>query len=42
LKAIVDESHKHNIEIFANLNAWYYTPETMPFIEKMVVEFIEI
>jgi len=38
LKAIVKESHKHNIEIFANLNAWYYTLETMPFIKKMVEE----
>jgi len=42
LKSIVEQSHKHNIEIFANLNAWYYTSETMPYIEKMVWEFIEI
>jgi hypothetical protein len=40
LKKIVEEVHKHNLEIFINLNAWYYTPETMPFIEKMVEEFI--
>ena len=42
LKKIVEESHRHNIEIFANLNAWYYTSETMPYIERMVNEFIEI
>ncbi len=42
LKAIVVETHKHNIEIFANLNAWYYTSETMSYIEKMVEEFIEL
>ncbi len=41
LKKIVAESHKHNIEIFANLNAWYYSPETMPLVEKMVEELIE-
>ena len=41
LKEIVNQSHKHDIEIFANLNAWYYTPETMPLIEKMVSELIE-
>ena len=40
LKKIVEEVHKHNLEIFINLNAWYYTPETMPFIEQMVEEFI--
>ena len=42
LRAIVEEVHKHNLEIFVNLNAWYYTPETMPYIEKMVTEFIEL
>ena len=42
LKAIVIEAHKHNIEIFANLNAWYYTPETMPLVKKMVEELIEV
>ena len=42
LKNIVKEVHKYDLEIFANLNAWYYTPETMPYIEKMVWEFIEI
>ncbi len=41
LKAIVKESHKHNIEIFANLNAWYYTLETMPLVKKMVEELKE-
>ena len=42
LKAIVEEVHKHKLEIFINLNAWYYTDETMPYIEKMVAEFIEL
>jgi collagenase-like PrtC family protease len=41
LKKIIEEVHKHNIEIFANLNAWYYTSETMPLIEKMVDELQE-
>jgi hypothetical protein len=39
---IVEEVHKYNLEIFINLNAWYYTDETMPLIKKMVDEFIEI
>jgi len=42
LKAIVDEVHSHELEIFINLNAWYYTSETMPYIEKMVSEFIDL
>ncbi len=42
LKAIVEAVHFHNLEIFINLNAWYYTPETLPLIEKMVSEFIEL
>jgi hypothetical protein len=42
LKAIVEEVHKHHIEIFINLNAWYYTEETMPLIERMVEEFKEV
>jgi len=42
LKAIVSEVHKHKLEIFINLNAWYYTDETFPLIEKMVKDFIEI
>nr|MDD3720014.1 U32 family peptidase [Candidatus Gracilibacteria bacterium] len=42
LKQIVDEVHKYNLEIFANLNAWYYTSETFPLIKKMIEEFIEI
>jgi collagenase-like PrtC family protease len=39
LKAIVTEVHKYNLEVFINLNAWYYTDETMPLIEKMIQEF---
>ena len=42
LKAIVIEVHKHNLEVFINLNAWYYTDETFPLIQKMVEEFEEI
>jgi len=42
LKAIVEEVHKYDLEIFINLNAWYYTDQTMPFIEQMVEEFEEI
>lgn len=39
LKAIVREVHKYDLEVFINLNAWYYTDETMPFIQRMVDEF---
>jgi hypothetical protein len=39
---VVDEVHKYDLEIFVNLNAWYYTIETMPSIKKMVEEFKEI
>jgi len=42
LKAIVNEVHKYDLEIFINLNAWYYTDQTMPLIEKMIEEFIEL
>ena len=42
LKETVEEVHKYDLEIFANLNAWYYTDETFPIIKKMVEEFIEI
>jgi hypothetical protein len=42
LKKVVAEAHKYNLEIFVNLNAWYYTDETMPFIEKMVEEISSI
>lgn len=42
LKKVVEEVHKHNLEIFVNLNAWYYTDETFPYIKKMVEEFISI
>lgn len=42
LKQIVEEVHAHNIELFINLNAWYYTDETFPLIEKMVKEFQEL
>lgn len=42
LKQVVEEVHSHNLEIFLNLNAWYYTNETFPLIQKMVSEIIEI
>lgn len=42
LKLIVQEVHKYDLELFINLNAWYYTDETMPLIEKMVEEFQSI
>lgn len=42
LREIVDEVQSHNLELFVNLNAWYYTDETFPLIQKMVEEFIEI
>lgn len=42
LKETVEEVHKYDLEIFANLNAWYYTELTFPLIKQMVAEFIEI
>ncbi|PZM85776.1 hypothetical protein DLH72_01370 [Candidatus Gracilibacteria bacterium] len=42
LKQIVFEVHKHNLEIFINLNAWYYTDETFPLIKQMIEEFQEV
>lgn len=42
LKAVVKTVHFYNLEIFVNLNAWYYTDETFPYIEKMYEEFIEL
>lgn len=41
LKQIVIEVHKYNLEIFINLNAWYYTDLTFPLIKQMVEEFQE-
>jgi collagenase-like PrtC family protease len=42
LKIIVSEVHKYDLEVFINLNAWYYTDETMPLIQQMVAEFQEL
>ena len=42
LRSICEEVHSHWYELFINLNAWYYTDETMPYIEKMVDDFIKI
>lgn len=41
LKIIVEEAHSSDIEVFINLNAWYYTDETFPLIERMLGEFKE-
>lgn len=38
LKKVVEEVHKHNLEVFINLNAWYYSDETMPLVETMFSE----
>lgn len=40
LKLIVQEVHKHGFELFINLNAWYYTEVTFPYIKQMVDEFM--
>ncbi len=42
LKLIVQEVHKYDLEVFINLNAWYYTDETFPLIKQMVEEFSTI
>lgn len=42
LEAIVQEVHKHNFELFINLNAWYYTDVTFPYIQQMVEEFQKV
>jgi len=39
LKAIVERVHHHNMEIFINLNARYYTDITFPLIQRMFEEF---
>lgn len=39
LKTVVEVVHSHNLEIFINLNAWYYTDETFPLILQMLEEF---
>ncbi len=42
LKRIVEEVHTHKLEIFWNLNAWYYSDETFPLIKKMLDELIKL
>lgn len=42
LKLVVHEVHKYDLEVFINLNAWYYTDETFPLIKQMVSEFQEL
>ena len=39
LKLICEEVHNHNLELFINLNAWYYTDETFSYIKQMIEEF---
>lgn len=40
LKKCVIEAHKHWLEIFLNLNAWYYTDVTFPYIKQMLEEIL--
>lgn len=42
LREVVSSVHGHRLEIFANLNAWYYSDETFPYIERMYQEFCDI
>ena len=42
LLTIVEEVHSHGLELFINLNAWYYTDETFSYIKRMVEEFMSI
>lgn len=42
LKTVVAEAHRHGIEIFLNLNAWYYTDETFPLIQEMYAEILPL
>jgi len=42
LQSIVEEVHNYDLEVFINLNAWYYTDITFEYIQKMVWEFIQI
>ncbi len=42
LRQIVIEAHKYDIEVFINLNAWYYTEHTFPLIKQMIEEFREV
>ncbi len=42
LSLIVQEVHKYDLEIFVNLNAWYYTDQTLPLILKIVEEVDEL
>jgi len=42
LKGVTNEIHKNDLEIFVNLNAWYYTDVTMPQVKNMVKEFEDI
>ena len=42
LKRVCTEVHKHGLELFGNLNAWYYTDETFDYIKRMLGEFEEV
>ena len=42
LREVCEAVHSHGLELFGNLNAWYYTDETFPLIERMLVEFEDI
>ncbi len=41
LKEIVKEVHKYDKEIMWNINAWYYTDITAPFIERCIEDYME-
>ena len=42
LKEVCETVHSHGLELFGNLNAWYYTDETFHFIKQMLQEFQDI
>ena len=42
LREVCETVHSHGLELFGNLNAWYYTDETFELIERMLEEFQDI
>jgi len=42
LRQVVEVVHSHQLEVFINLNAWYYTDETLPLIIQMLEEFEQL
>ena len=41
LQEIVTEVHKYDKEIMWNINAWYYTDVTAPYIERCIEDYME-